>query len=645
MGRARTAVLPLIILLMSTTSPSDGHAMGNGDGGRASAGHTPQGKQHNNALFLRHIPQVSSDYLEASLSSSHHHHHHHHHHQPHHPHQRSTAAARHSFGGHHHDDDDRLDTEDIKIKPLHGKAALIGATKAWFRRAMDAVWLPGGTGAGTSTSPRMHTAGGPSGYTTHSSPQPNPYMRWRATTQDMLGLSGSGGGGANGRGGTRYYKPPPMHYANHPHQGLKVGPLLLAAHQNLGDVVHGGGGKDDGKKGGEGSSSSALDKISINMAQAPSEIGRECPVELIAPCAVPSASLKEQGAMREEGLVVPTSFLVGDVVDFISKMSRLERYSGGAAAAGSSLDRTASRSLERIFVTDCGRLVGYVTSMDLLVQDRAAPLSSIVRGCEVVVKESDEYDDAILAMRAKRLTYAPVVTNDNVVVGIITPADMLNEMEMEATDDVSRFSGSGSTESYFGTPILQLVTARAWWLISLLMLQSLSSIILTHFSALIERHLVIALFLTMCTGTAGNAGNQSSAMVIRGLATGEINRKNGWKVVMREVKAALLMSVLLAGAAFIRVYITPGSTFVCTCAVTLALSVTVVGACFLGTFAPLVLDRYVTLFVLLVIHSSLCPPLHPPTPCLSAHSLTLFPNLSTEWVLIRVIVRARRWPP
>lgn len=175
--------------------------------------------------------------------------------------------------------------------------------------------------------------------------------------------------------------------------------------------------------------------------------------------------------------------------------------------------------------------------------------------------------------------------------GIITPTDMLNEMEMEATDDVSRFSGSGGGDSYFGTPLVQLVSARAWWLISLLMLQSLSSIILTHFSALIERHLVIALFLTMLTGTAGNAGNQSSAMVIRGLATGEINRRNGWKVVMRELKAAFLMSVLLAAASFIRVYITPGSTLMSTIAVTIAMSVTVIGACFMGTFAPLLLDR------------------------------------------------------
>jgi magnesium transporter len=357
-----------------------------------------------------------------------------------------------------------------------------------------------------------------------------------------------------------------------------------------------------------------MDKVSINMTLAANlraaaieagrgggreggrEGARECPVELIAPCAVPSASLKDKGALREEGLVVPSSFLVGDVVDFITRMSKLERYSGisseGGGREGGRGGEGRCRSLERIFVTDCGRLLGYVTSMDLLVQERTAPLLSIVRPCEVLVKETDEYDDAILAMRRKRLTYAPVVTEEEVVVGIITPSDMLNEMELEATDDVSRFSGSGrGSESFFGTPVLQVVTARASWLVSLLMLQSLSSIILTHFSALIERHLVIALFLTMLTGTAGNAGNQSSAMVIRGIATGEINRKNSWRVVWREVKAALLMSVLLAGAAFVRVYITPGSTLMSTVSVTLALSVTVVGACAFGTVAPLVMDR------------------------------------------------------
>jgi len=60
--------------------------------------------------------------------------------------------------------------------------------------------------------------------------------------------------------------------------------------------------------------------------------------------------------------------------------------------------------------------MGYVTSMDLLVHENSSPLLSIVRACEVVVKESDEYDDAILAMREKGLTYAPVVDAQHVVV-------------------------------------------------------------------------------------------------------------------------------------------------------------------------------------------------------------------------------------
>lgn len=139
------------------------------------------------------------------------------------------------------------------------------------------------------------------------------------------------------------------------------------------------------------------------------------------------------------GIVVPSSFQVGDCVDFITSLSKLDKYS----------DKATSRSLERIFITgtererkahfiscrclacinqgaasrehlvclaDCGRLVGYVTSMDLLVTSRTEALSRIARSCEVVVKDTDDYDDAVMAMRAKGLTYAPVVDPKNIVV-------------------------------------------------------------------------------------------------------------------------------------------------------------------------------------------------------------------------------------
>ncbi|CAN0407521.1 unnamed protein product, partial [Phaeothamnion confervicola] len=124
---------------------------------------------------------------------------------------------------------------------------------------------------------------------------------------------------------------------------------------------------------------------------------------------------------------------------------------------------------------------------------------------------------------------------------------------------------------------------RVGWLVSLLLLQSLSSVILTYYQAVIERNIVIALFLTMLTGTAGNAGNQSSAMVIRGLATGEINRRNTWRVITRESKAAMMAAVILSGASFVRVFMTPGSTMLATLAVSVAMGATVVGAVMFGT--------------------------------------------------------------
>ena len=321
-----------------------------------------------------------------------------------------------------------------------------------------------------------------------------------------------------------------------------------------------------------------------------------CNLDFEAPCSVPSVS----ESSIEEGILVPSSFTVKDTIDFLSRLAKLPKYSNDKSVTV--LDSTkesnkinnhiksGSTSLERIFVTECGQLLGYVTTLDLLLADKSSFISSIIRKSEVIVHTEDLFEEALQKMRKNGLTYAPVVTDDSKIVGIVTPSDMLNEMEYEATDDVMRTSGSGSGESYFGTSIFKIVTARAGWLISLLMLQSVSSTILTKFSTLLEKHLIIALFLTMLTGTAGNAGNQSSAMVIRGLATGEINRQNSYKVLLRELKAGVFMAILLALASFFRVYITPGSNLISTLAVSLAMGITVIGSCILGTLSPLVLE-------------------------------------------------------
>lgn len=87
-----------------------------------------------------------------------------------------------------------------------------------------------------------------------------------------------------------------------------------------------------------------------------------------------------------------------------------------------------------------------------------------------------------------------------------------------------------SYATYFGTSVWTHIKQRSVVLVVLLLLQSLSSVVLSRYQGLLERNVFLALFLTMLTGTGGNAGNQSSALIIRGLSTGEINSKNSWQV-------------------------------------------------------------------------------------------------------------------
>ncbi|CAM9195912.1 unnamed protein product [Ectocarpus sp. 8 AP-2014] len=243
----------------------------------------------------------------------------------------------------------------------------------------------------------------------------------------------------------------------------------------------------------------------------------------------------------------------------------------------------------RIYVTENGTLKGYITMAVLLTHQSETPVAELLRELEEMLHEGDSWEDAAHRLRQANVLAAPVVDSDGVLVAVLNPSDLLQEMEIEATDDIMRQSGSGGGESYFGTPLSSLVASRVGWLVSLLCLQSFSSLILQSFQNVIEKNIVIALFLTMLTGTAGNAGNQSSAIVIRGLATEEIHQGNRWKVIWREARAGVASACVLSVASFVRVLLTPGATTVATLAVSVAMGTTVVGAVMFGTIAPIVL--------------------------------------------------------
>lgn len=246
-------------------------------------------------------------------------------------------------------------------------------------------------------------------------------------------------------------------------------------------------------------------------------------------------------------------------------------------------------------VEEDGLLVGKVGATELVLSEPSTRLQDIVQPT-FSVNATDDVDDALIALRANNVTVAAVVNDAGALIATLTPSDVIATLEAEATEDVVRLATSGGLgESYFAAKAIAVIKNRAAWLLSLLMLQSLSSMVLNRFSALLGRNLLLALYLTTLTGTAGNAGGQTSAVVIRGLATGEIDsRRDAARVLRRELQLASPLALVLGAAAFVRVLLTArGRLDAIRTAITIAsaMSLTVLSAIFVGTGAPLFLDR------------------------------------------------------
>lgn len=141
-------------------------------------------------------------------------------------------------------------------------------------------------------------------------------------------------------------------------------------------------------------------------------------------------------------------------------------------------------------------------------------------------------------------------------------------------------------------PIAREALSRGRWLIGLMAAQSLSSIILDRYSDLLREHLVVTLFLTMLVGAGGNAGNQSSIKVIRGLATGALDTSPSCvrSTLAEQAAVGVLLGGALSASGFARVYLSSGS-LINSAAIGLSVLGIVTSSCLLGSGLPFAMAR------------------------------------------------------
>ena len=208
------------------------------------------------------------------------------------------------------------------------------------------------------------------------------------------------------------------------------------------------------------------------------------------------------------------------------------------------------------YVTEKKKLIGAVDVKDLLDGGESRLIEEIMDENVLCARTLDDQEEVASKIRKYGLVAIPIIDHENCLVGIVTVDDAMLVMQEETTEDISMMAGvSPNEDSYFGTSVFQHAKNRSLWLMLLMLSATVSGEILAHYEKAMAAMPVLITFIPMLMGTSGNSGSQSSTMVIRGLAVGEIQFKDFFRVVFKEIRVALIVGVLLAIVNGIRVYL------------------------------------------------------------------------------------------
>ena len=227
------------------------------------------------------------------------------------------------------------------------------------------------------------------------------------------------------------------------------------------------------------------------------------------------------------------------------------------------------------YVTEQRHLIGQVDVKELLTSSESKTIEEIMDTNMLYARTTDDQEDVANTITKYGLIALPIVDHENCMVGIVTVDDAMQVLQEETTEDISIMAGmSPSEETYFGTSVVEHVKSRLPWLLFLMLSATVTERSMISYESALVGMPQLAGFIPLLTGTGGNCGSQSSTLVIRGLSVGEIEFRDLFKVIFKEVRVAAVVSVILAVVNGIRIIVmgqgdalialSIGGTMICT---------------------------------------------------------------------------------
>lgn len=256
-----------------------------------------------------------------------------------------------------------------------------------------------------------------------------------------------------------------------------------------------------------------------------------------------------------------------------------------------------------IYVIDHSMVMrGLVTLKDLVMNEPKFKVNDMLNEFFVHAEVNEDRESVAQKIEKYDLVAIPVLNSLNQLVGIVSHEEAIDVIRKEETEDMEKFMGimpSENDEEYMATSSFHHFKKRVVWLVSLAAIGIISGMIINEYQGVLENFIILAMYMPMMAATGGNTGSQAATVVIRAISLGEIEDKDWFKIIFKELKISFMLSLCVAGLTYLKIAflsfhallpsgITMGQIGLI---ISLAIAIQVISSAIIGAGLPLIVRR------------------------------------------------------
>ena len=259
--------------------------------------------------------------------------------------------------------------------------------------------------------------------------------------------------------------------------------------------------------------------------------------------------------------------------------------------------RNTVEDMENVYtcyvIDEVRKLEGVISLKELITSEDDVPIQSIMNKNVISVHANDDQEKVAEIIKKYNLIVLPVTDDENRLLGIITIDDIMDVVEQEATEDFHKMVGiSPVEESYLKTSAFTMARQRISWLIVLMISATFTGRIIKSYEDVLQSVVILSSFIPMLMDTGGNAGAQSSTIVVRALALGEVNIKDTFKILRKEFLISFIVAIVLAAINFLRIISLTKTPLNVAITVSVTLVFVVIISKIIGAFLPIIAKTF-----------------------------------------------------